>query len=281
MTYSNWTEVENRLAEHYAPGGLLDLIGNGLAELGKSPATVELEDLAPVEEFHVGSRDASRHLLDPLEFNGENHVLDIGCGIGGPARHAASEYGCKVTGIDLTEEFIATGRTLNQWLGLEDRINLLQGSAFSIPAEDEYFDGAYMLHVGMNIEDKPGLCREVARVLKPGAPLAIYDLMRVGEGEIRFPVPWSQDSASSFVGTREDYKAALESAGFTIKSSCNRHDFALRFYDQMKSQIEENGGPGPIGLHLLMGETTKLKLDNAYEAILAGRIAPIEIHACR
>ena len=136
-----------------------------------------------------------------------------------------------------------------------------------------------MLHVGMNIADKATLCAEVARVLQPGAPFGIYDVMRTGEGELAFPLPWAATPSSSAVGTLEDYRIALELAGLTVIAERERRDFALAFFDQLRARTSAAGGPPPLGLHLLMGRTTPEKVENMIRNITAGRIAPVEIIA--
>jgi len=160
--------------------GLVAAIRDGLGKLGKTPATVTVDDLAPVDEFHIGGRQASEAFLAQLALTPNQRVLDIGCGLGGSARFAATRYGCEVTGIDLTGAFVDTGKVLCDWVGLADRVSLLQGSALDMLFESGAFDAAYMLHVGMNIADKRQLCADVHRVLRPGACFGIYDLMRTG-----------------------------------------------------------------------------------------------------
>ena len=130
----------------------------------------------------------------------EQHVLDVGCGLGGAARFTASRYGCRVAGIDLTPEYVETATVLCGWVGLDSRISLHQGSALAMPFADRVFDRAYMLHIlGMNIEDKAKLCSEVSRVLQLNSLFGIYDVMRTGDGELRYPVPWATTAASSAV----------------------------------------------------------------------------------
>src|SRR5262245_28853954 len=136
------------VSKHYAHGALTEAIRSGLTSLGKSTDKVKIDDLEPVDEFHIGGRRASDDFLDQLAFGAQTQVLDVGCGLGGPARFAANRYGSKVTGIDLTAEFVETGNTLCKWVGQDERISL-QGSALAIPFTDGSFDAAYMLHVGM------------------------------------------------------------------------------------------------------------------------------------
>lgn len=267
------------VAAHYRLPDLLAAIRAGLAALGKSPDNVTLEDLAPVEEFHIGGRPATREVLDQLKLQPGDHLLDIGSGIGGPARFAASAYGVRVTGIDLTPDYVETAAALTQWVGLQDRVAFRQGSATAMPFTQGKFDAACMLHVGMNIADKEGLCREAARVLKPGAPFAVYDVMRLGDGEIAFPVPWAAHEGLSSVATPDQYKEALHLAGFEILAERNRREFAIEFFEAIRARSAAAGGPPPLGLHLVMGQDAPVKIGNVMEGLKAGRLGPCEVIA--
>ncbi len=267
------------LTKHYGRSDLLGEIKRGLEAMGKKRETVTLDDLAAVDEFHVGGRQASIAFLDQLKPTPEQLFLDIGSGLGGPARFAADRYGCRVAGVDLTADYVTTGRVLCNWLGLGSKVSLRQGSALNLPLTDGTFDGAYMMHVGMNIEDKTQLCAEVYRLLQPGGCFGIYDIMTVGEGELSFPLPWSSEPATSFVATPEAYKDALRAAGFTITAERSRRDFALEFFVRQRAMIAAAGGPPPLSLHIVMGANTKEKLRNLVAGIEAGRVAPYEVIA--
>ncbi len=265
--------------KHYAHGDLLGTIEAAIAKLGKSIDTITVDDLAPVDEFHIGGRLASEELLSQLSLSPESNVLDVGCGLGGAARFCADGFGCKVTGIDLTEEFIKTGQALCQWVGLEDNISLHHGSALAMPFDDNSFDAAYMLHVGMNIEAKADLFAEIARTLRPGGLLGVYDVMRTGPGELAFPLPWAANTETSFVVTAEQYKTAFEAAGLELTAERNRGDFALSFFEALQANSAAAGGPPPLGLHVLMGKSTPEKVKNMVANNVAHRIAPVELIA--
>ena len=269
--------AQTDVSHHYTHGGLTDAIQEGLASLGKAPDTVTVDDLAPVDEFHIGGRKASEDFLDQLQFRSGNHVLDVGCGLVGAARYVASRYGSRVTGIDITSEYVETGKILCKWVGLDQSIELHQGSALAMTFADSHFDGAYMLHVGMNIEDKDGLAAEVARVLRSGSVFGIYDVMRTGPGDLSYPVPWALNADLSAVAETGEYKNALERAGFAIVAERNRRDFALAFFADLRAKTAAAGGPPPLGLHVLMGKTTPEKVQNMIENISNGRIAPVEL----
>jgi len=267
------------VSKHYAHGDLTEAIRAALVRQGMRADTVTVDDLAPVDEFHVGGRKASAEFLDQLGLSGQTKVLDVGCGLGGPARFVANRYGSRVTGIDLTGEYVETGNALCEWVGLNERISLHQGSALAMPFGDASFDAAYMMHVGMNIEDKERLASEVARVLRPGAVFGIYDVMRTGPGELAFPVPWATTADLSAVAEIDRYKRALEMAGFTVVAERNRRDFALAFFAEVRARTAAAGGPPPLGLQLVMGRNAAEKSRNFNDNIAAGRIAPVELIA--
>jgi ubiquinone/menaquinone biosynthesis C-methylase UbiE len=270
---------DNAVSESYFHGNLLNAIRASVGKLGKTVDSVTVDDLGPVDEFHIGGRSATKSFLDQLNFSKQDHILDVGCGLGGATRFVADNYGSRVTGIDLSQEYTETGEALSNWVKLDKQITLQQGSALSMPFEDETFDGGYMLHVGMNIEDKAVLFTEIYRVLRPGATFGVYDIMRQNGGELSFPVPWATDKSTNKLATPDQYKQALSDAGFEVSSENNRSEFALEFFKQMRAKTEANGGPAPLGLHTLMKESTPIKLKNMVDNIAAGYIAPVEIIA--
>ena len=268
---------DKSVSEHYLHGNLLNAIEKALLALGKTIDTVTIKDLAAVDEFHIGGRLATDHLFKQLNFSNPSYLLDVGCGLGGAARYVASKHKHNVAGIDLTPEYIETGNTLCTWLNLDGYVSLDQGSALSMPYQDNSFDGGYMLNVGMNIDDKASLFTEIFRVLKPGAVFGIYDVMRQKDGELTYPVPWATDSSTSKLSTPEQYIQALEQAGFEISQENNRHDFSLNFFQQLRVKTDANEGPPPLGLHILMQESTAKKVGNMIDNIKKGLIAPVEI----
>ena len=267
--------------DHYTHGNLLNAILDALANAGKSPKEVDIHDLAPVDEFHIGGREATRHLVEKLDISRTMHVLDIGCGLGGAARFVSETYGSMVSGIDLTEEFVETGNLLNEWVNLEDRINLIHGSALHLPFQDGSFSAIYMIHVGMNVEDKGHLFKEAYRVLTPGGRFGIYDIMALEENgaagnELTFPVPWAASSETSFLVSSDGYKKHLLDAGFEGVDLERRNDFAKAFFNNLRS----NATPRPpLGLHTLIGADMKRRFDHMIEAIFSDKVAPVEMIA--
>jgi len=269
---------DKAVSEHYTHGDLLKSIQAALVKLGKTVDSVTIEDLAPVDEFHIGGRQATEHFISQLNVSEQDHILDVGCGLGGASRFVANKYHNQVSGIDLTKEYIETGKALCTWVGLDKQVTLHQGSALAMPFQDEIFDGGFIIHTGMNIENKTQLFTEVYRVLRPGTSFGVYDIMRIGNGELTYPVPWATVPSISNLATPDQYKQALSDAGFAVSTENNRRDFALGIYEQY-AKTEATGGPPLLGTHILMGENSVVKSKNLLENITAGHVAPVEIIA--
>jgi ubiquinone/menaquinone biosynthesis C-methylase UbiE len=269
--------VESSVAQHYARSDLERAILEGLTASGKDIERLTASDLSLADEFHTGGRQATADLAAEAGFQPGMHILDIGCGIGGPSRYFAEVHGCRVTGIDLTADYVHTAEALTNRVGLADRITYRQASAMALPFEPATFDGAYMIHVGMNIEDKPALFAGVRRVLKTGAIFAIFDVMRTGEGALSFPVHWAATPEMSFVGSPETYRRALDSAGFELRKERNRLEFAREAFRQAQARAAASGGPPPLGTHILMKTDLSQKLANVIDGIEKGLIAPVEL----
>ncbi len=272
-------ESINAVAEHYKSGNLLKLILAGLTNAGIDPKKVTLDELGKVDEFHVGGRKGSEHFFAQLGFEKGTEILDVGCGTGGSARYAAATYGVSVTGIDLTEEFVATGNEISRWVDMDEDIVLQTGNATAMGFADERFDGAYTMHVCMNIEDKAAVFGEVFRTLKPGSVFGIYDIMKFKAGDINYPVPWSSDESTSFPVSSDTYVDELEKEGFRIEKINNRHDFAIEFFENVKAGMAGAAGPPPLGIHIHMGNDAPLKVSNLTDGLSRGVIAPFEIVA--
>ncbi|MFT6558996.1 SAM-dependent methyltransferase [Sneathiella sp.] len=274
-------DYAEKISTHYAHGNLLAAIKAGLEVQGVKAENASVEDLGPVDEFHIGGRVASAHFLNQLEIKPSQTILDVGCGLGGAARFLAKTYGAKVVGVDLTAEYVETGQALCEWVGLSDRIELHHESVLSLPFEAVRFDGAFMMHVGMNIQDKQTLTAEVSRVLKPGARFGIYDIMKTNDEELIYPVPWSNTSETSWLARPEDYQAVLKANGFANVKENNRRAFAMEFFKKMKAAGDAAEGPPPLGLHVLMKQSSAEKIPNMVANLAANRISPIEMIAVK
>ena len=270
--------TEQDVARHYTRGGLEQRILDALAADGKDIDKLAPSDLSGADEFHLGWRPATVELARDLGLAPGMHVLDVGAGIGGPARYFAEAHGCRVTGIDLTPEFVEVANAITRRCGLDDRVVFRQGSALSLPFADGAFDAATMIHVGMNIPDKAAVFREVRRVLKPGARFGVYDILRVGDGDIPYPMPWAETVDTSFVETPDTYRRLLGHAGFGIEAEHDRRGLAIELGRRMREDAAKHGPP-PLGLHVLIGPTAPQRLGNVMRTLEGGVIAPVEFVA--
>lgn len=269
---------EAKVSDHYTRGRLEETILQAVAKMGLDREHLNAIDLAPADEFHVGGLDATRELASQLELAPGLHILDVGSGIGGPARYFASERQCKVTGVDLTEEFVQVARSLTRRTRLDHLAEFVQASALDLKFDPESFDRAYMIHVGMNIADKAGVFREVRRVLKPGGRFAIFDILRAGDAPMTYPVPWASSEETSFVVDKGSYRNALEKAGFHVERERVRTTFAIEFTERAIAHAAQNGQPA-LALHLLMGDLAPVMIKNVLAMMKQGILEPVEFFA--
>lgn len=269
---------EAKVAGHYTRRGLEETILRAAARMGLDPDRLNAIDLAPADEFHVGGLDATRELAAQMELEPGMRILDVGSGIGGPARFFAAEHQCKVTGVDLTEEFVSVAGSLTRRTKLDHLVEFVQASALDLKFKPESFDRAYMIHVGMNIADKASLFREVRRVLKPGGKFAIFDILRAGDAPMTYPVPWASSEDTSFVVDKGSYREALEKAGFRVEQERVRTAFAIEFTERAIARAAQNGQPA-LALHLLMGDLAPVMIKNVLAMMKQGRLEPVEFYA--
>ena len=266
--------LERTVSAHYSNNDLLEKIYIGLGKLSIDKDQLTQSDLSSVDEFHIGGSEGTLMLAEKLSINASSSVLDIGCGIGGPARLLSSKIGCDVSGIDLTADFVSTGNSLSDQVGLSDKVKLVEASALNIPFADNSFDVSYMIHVGMNIADKDVLFSEAFRVTKPGGVFGIYDVMLLRNCELQYPLPWAVEEDGNAIASATDYISALIKAGFSLKHENDKTDFANGFFEKMSASMGTSEGPPPVGLHLLMGDLTTQKIKNMAKLIKSGIIAP-------
>lgn len=268
------------IARHYTSPGLLARIEAGLAAMGKGRETVSIDELAPVDEFHVRGPQATAELIGLLGAAPGMHVLDAGSGLGGPARRLAQACGCRITGIDLSEDYCAVGATLNQWTALDSKVDLVVGDVTDLGAFPKArFDAAWTIHASMNIADKPAFYRETARVLKSRAKFVMYDILACDSRDIDFPVPWAMDDSASFLASRDDLQTGLESAGFQCVEFIDRTAECRDFLEQ-GIRLSAEKGPQHLGLHLLFGPAFRDMIGNLARNFADGRVAAAAV-TCR
>jgi ubiquinone/menaquinone biosynthesis C-methylase UbiE len=270
----------SRVTGHYSSGDLMQRLLKALAEDGADPARPTAQALAPYEHFHGRGLEATVEMADSLQVGSSDHLLDVGSGIGGPARYLAERFGCRVSGIDLTPEFCEVARQLTRALGLEERIEFHVGDALAMPFAEASFDGAYSMNVSMNIADKPTLYREIRRVLKPGAWLVLSEIAQGPGGELEYPTPWARAAETSFLATRESTERALRAAGFEIVQSRSTREQALEFSARSRELMARGEKPPHRAVQLIHGAIAKQAMANMARGTEQNCIEPIEI-LCR
>lgn len=266
--------VEESVVKHYTSGRLEENILAALRTGGKDPAHLHPDDLTSLDQLHIGGLEAALDVARGAGVNGSARVLDVGSGMGGPARVYAHAFGATVQGIDLTPEFVEVATSLSARVGLDHQVSFTVGNATALPFEDGSFDIATMIHVGMNIRDKDRVFSEVARVLRPGGVFAVYDIMKMGGEEPEFPLPWSSVPEWSFVQPPMAYSDALEQAGLEVDSERNRREFGVAFLERGKAA----GAAGLLaGILTMQGPDGPARLGNLLAAFNAGILAPVEI----
>ncbi len=261
----------DEVATHYGEAGIGERILAALLEEGIDIGALTPEVLAPIDQFHTRGILATREhaaLATPSE---DMHVLDIGCGVGGPARYLASTYGCRVTGVDLTEEFVAVAKMLTERCHLDHFVDFRQANGLDLPYADASFDMVWCQNVTMNIEDKAAFYREIARVLKPGGRFTSTDMATGDAGPPYFPLPWARVSEISFLASQEDMRAALKAAGFAI---LEWRDTTAEVIAAAQSQTEQ-ARHGKLGVGLVAGADFPERMANIRRSLAEGRLANV------
>lgn len=275
------SQLEGRVAAHYQMPELLNAIIDGLERSGVDPKAPSVEDLAPVDEFHTAGRMTTLKALAMTPIEADMHVLDAGCGIGGTVRFLAMEKGCRVTGLDLTPDYIDVAKALTERTGLSEACDFHHGSVLDMPFADRSFDAAVSFHVAMNIEDRALFYGELARVSREGAPLCLFDVMKGPTAGMHYPVPWAEVETNSFLKTPDETCNLVRQAGFEVVAETSLRDFAIDFFRSIFAKAAEQEGPPPLGLHLLTGAKTPEKFANYAKALEEHRIDPVIVVAKR
>jgi ubiquinone/menaquinone biosynthesis C-methylase UbiE len=260
------------IQDHYGHKDLGDRILSALAGAGKeirSPA-----DTSTFDEFHIRGLEATLEIGRLAELKQGMTVLDLGSGIGGPARTMAAEFGCRVTGIDLVDEYLRTAEMLTGMVGLGDRVTFKKGDMTDLPFGSGSFDRAFTIHTQMNVREKSKIFSEVLRVLSPGGQFAIYEICAGSNSPVHFPVPWANDPSISFLITPAELRDMLVRAGFREHEWL---DMSAKSLEWFRSEMEAHASapedaPPPLGLNLIMGPDFAKKLGNVYKNLKEDRI---------
>lgn len=263
--------------EHYAQTNLGENILTAYERAGKDIHSLTRDDISSFDEFHIRGRDASRELAHLVDLRAGEKVLDIGSGVGGPARTLADEFGCEVVGLDLVEEYCRTADMLTDRVGLSDRVTFRQGDVLDMPFDEGSFDVVWSQHMTMNIENKMRLFREVRRVLRPGGRFVIYEICAGSASTIYFPVPWASDSTINFLVTPGELQQMLGDSGFTELVWKDVSMISLEWFQGMVAAMAAMPkDKPPLGLNLLMGKTTPEKAKNLVRNLEEDRVRVVQ-----
>ena len=241
-----------KIREHYSATGLTNRINAALsaalATIAPESQALTVAQLAPLDQFHTRGILATGELAAAARLDPSTRVLDLGCGLGGPARYLAATFGCKVTGVDLSPAFIDAATYLTARCGLSDRATFQVGDALHLPFDDAFFDAVFLQHVAMNIEDRTALYAGVHRILAHGGRLVIYDLV-LRDGDVVYPAPWARDASTSFLLTESQTRTALESAGYKAALWRDDTQVAIDWFQTVMGAQPQSG----LNLGLVMG----------------------------
>jgi ubiquinone/menaquinone biosynthesis C-methylase UbiE len=268
--------LDREVLTHYNQGNLLSRLNAALMEDGFDPDHPSMEALAPYDQFHGRGLEATLEIAGLIQASPADHILDIGSGIGGPARYFANRFGCRVTGIDLTPEFCDVARHLTRLLDLEERITFELGDALAMPFSDASFDGAYSMNVSMNIADKSAFYREIHRVLKPGAWLVLSEVAQGEGGNLDYPTPWAASARTSFLSTPEETRRGLLGAGFDVIRLHSTLEEARTSGARSRAMVERGEKPPHRAVMLIHGEIASQAMANTSRGLAEARIIPIE-----
>jgi sarcosine/dimethylglycine N-methyltransferase len=261
------TDTLDGVRAHYRATGLTERLKTALAVFGPEEQRLLPQQLAALDQFHTRGLGATAELAKLAGITSDMAVLDVGSGVGGPARFLAATYGCRVTGVDLSEPFVDAARYLTERTGQSGQVAFQTASALELPFDDGSFDAVLLQHVAMNIADRVELYREIRRVLKMGGKFATYDVVARG-GEPHYPVPWARTPATSFLVTAEATRKAIEASGFRNVVWQDDSEAAKAWVTQLRA----SGPPPSPNLGVVIGADFVELTTNLGRNIMEGRV---------
>ncbi|HEY4210980.1 MAG TPA: class I SAM-dependent methyltransferase [Steroidobacteraceae bacterium] len=261
------TDMLDTVRRHYQATGLVDRLKGALAVLGPQDQRLTPQQLGALDQFHTRGLAATADLARLAGIEANMSILDVGSGVGGPARFLNEAYGCEVVGIDLSEPFVEAARYLTERTGQQRNVSFQAGSALDLPFENGRFDAVFLQHVAMNIADRKTLYAEIRRVLKERGRLATFDIV-MNKGEPEFPVPWARTPEGSFLMTADATREAIEAAGFVALSIQDDTEVAKTWLTQMRA----SGPPPSPNLGVVMGPDTPQLITNLGRNLLQDRL---------
>jgi sarcosine/dimethylglycine N-methyltransferase len=261
------TDVLNGVRDHYRATGLTQRLKTALTALGPEEVRLTPQQLGALDQFHTRGLAATAELATLAGITSDTSVLDVGSGVGGPARFLAETYGCRVTGVDLSEPFVDAARYLTERTGQSGLVSFQTASALELPFDDGSFNVVLLQHVAMNICDRPRLYREIRRVLKSGGRFATFDVV-LNSGEPHYPLPWSRTPATSFLLTAAATREVIEPVGFRTLAWQDDTEAAKAWAAQLRAS-----GPQPsLNLGVVMGPGFAELAANLGRNLLEGRL---------
>jgi ubiquinone/menaquinone biosynthesis C-methylase UbiE len=261
------TEIIDDVRDHYRATGLSARLKTALAVFGPEDQRLSPQQLASLDQFHTRGLAATADLAKLAAISEGMSVLDVGSGVGGPARYLAAACGCRVTGVDLSEPFVDAARYLTARTGQSGQVAFETGDAQNLTFDDGRFDAVFLQHVAMNIADRARLYRELRRVLKQGGKFATYDVV-LRDGEPHYPVPWARTPATSFLLTAAATREAIESAGFRTLIAQDDSETAKAW----AAQLRASPPPPSPNLGVVMGPDFAQLAGNLGRNIMEGRL---------
>jgi len=258
---------------HYGTSSLLTRVEDALRRAGLEGKQLAWTDLIPLDQFHTRGHAATKELAAALAPKPGETILDIGAGLGGPARFLAATYACDVTGIDLSQPFVDVATMLTARANLSSQVRFQQADAVELPFPDESFDHAWTQHVAMNIADRGRLYAAIARVLRPGGRLAIYDVVAGDAGPPHFPLPWARVPEISFLLTPNAMREALSVAGFAPLSWEDKTTSAIAWFAEQRAT---RPAPSALGLPVVMGPEFPAMAANLGRNLAEGRVRIVQ-----
>ena len=261
------SDVLDDVRDHYRATGLTERLKTALAVFGPEDRLLTPEQLGALDQFHTRGLAATAELGNLAGITLGATILDVGSGVGGPARFLAARHGCRVVGIDLSEKFVEAARYLTGRTGQSGQVSFEVASALALPFADGNFDAVLLQHVAMNISERARLYREIRRVLKPGGRFATFDVVLNG-GEPHYPQPWAQTPATSFLMTATATREVIEQAGFHTLAWRDDSEAAKTWFAQLRA----SGPPPPPNLGVVMGPGFAEFATNLGRSLMEGRI---------
>ena len=266
------SDIEN----FWTRGDVFSRVHQAMSETGLINKKLEIEELFPIDQYHARGIAATVDLGKRMPISKNQKIIDIGCGLGGPARYYAKEFKCFITGIDITPSFIEIGNEFNRLTSMSDNVELLVGNGEVLNFENETFDGAYSQHVTMNISNREKFFSEAFRVLKKDSFFAFTEHGLGPEGNPIFPLPWANSLEMSFLLPPQKTISILKDTGFSDIKIIETAEKYISGYEKLIKLKSENKKP-VLGIHVIGGDSMNERSKNSMESIKENRTLPFEI----